>query len=292
MSTTSQILRQYRANEAAIRKLRVRLSHSHSYTDRANLHHRIRVLQDKLRELYAQYLKATPKDLVTVFGTSKKPRVYAGLSSRMDLSTDGSFFSNPLKNPSHNQRVWVRLTVDIAQKSPFSTVKTALPEIARVQWVIPSRWTRLDVYPRAGRNEYFISMPLVITREFKAPSSGSTSSARFGAYVDPYYSIEPEGGGNPGGGAIVTSSNIVAHFEAGTYRFYSRAANVLDSAADTSISASDWNVADGDVNLYYTDGATFLNVRQLLSGPHSGKYVVTGQNGITLSDLTLEDLGA
>lgn len=289
MSTVDDLIRQNAADQEAIAALKRRLSHATSYTERANLLKRIRALQDDQRALYAKLLKAEGHKPATVFGTTKKPRIYAGLAVRMDISDDGLFFSNPSPRLAHGQRAWVRCIIDMAQKSPFSTVKTVMSPFVRLTWVIPHGWTSLDIYPRFGRNEFFISTPLIVTREFHAPSSGSTRGSKFGVYVDPYYPVDALSTDNPASGAIITDANIVAHLDAGTYRIYSRAANVLDSATDHAIGDSDWQVADGDVHLYYTDGATYLNVREIFTGPFAGKYFITGQDGVTLTDETEED---
>lgn len=286
MPTVDELLRMARKEQQAIAGLKDRLSHAQSYTERQTLNRRIRQLEDRLAALYAQYLRALKQGgpgPVTVFGTTKKPRTVAGLSVSMDISTDGTYFSNPAPQITNSKRVWVRLKVDVAQKSPFATTKTDLPEMVRCTWVIPKRWVSQDIYGKYGRVEYVVSSPLVVTREFKAPSSGSTK-ANFGCFVDPYYPIDLLATAPPAT-APVEVTKVSATFEAGSYLIYTRASNVLilresvTFATDTS-----FLVDETDETFFYTNSLTYLSVREILSGEHAGKFFISGQAGVTFEE--------
>lgn len=283
MATIEQLLAAARADERAIANLKVRLSHARTYTERATLLRRIRYLEDQLAALRAQYLRAKAKLPATIFGTSKKPRIYAGLSIQGDISTDGRYFSNPAPKLANSARVWVRFRVDMAQKSPFSTSKTVIPEMIRFTWVIPRGYTVLDNYSKYGRVEPVVSLPLTVTREFKARSSGSTK-ANFGVYADPYFPVESDA--YPPDGAMVEEAEVIAVFEPGSYYVYTRTSNVFSARTTITIPAegAQYTVDEADERLFYTDGNTYLTLRLIESGPYSGKYTNLNVDGISLHE--------
>ena len=286
MATISELMATLRAEREALNGLQQRLSHASSYTERNALMARIRHAEDTIVALTtaiqrAQTTKVYP---VTVFGTKKRPSIRQGLSCTMDISTDGFYFSNPAPKIANGQRVWVRLRIAVAQASPFATVRTEIPEMIRCTWVIPKGWKRLDNYSNAGRVERFVSNPLTVTREFKAPSSGTTK-AKFGCFVDPYHYVE-ELAELPPETAPIETTTVTATLEPGAYRFYTRTSNVLSSyTTETFPSGTSFIVDDTDDALFYTDGNTYLLVRNILSGPYGGKYIVIAQEGITLTEI-------
>lgn len=281
MATIEELLARANKDQEALNALKKRLSHSHSYTERNSLLKRIRRLEDDLNRLYAQYLRKLKTAPVSVYGTRKKPRVYAGISVQMDVSTDGQYYSNPSPRITNGHRVWVRSRIEMAQKSPFSTVKTEIPEMVRCTWVIPRHWTILDRYSRFGRIEPVVSLPLIITREFKAPSSGTTR-ANFGMYADPYYYVDPLA--PPPAMSQVEITNTWIEVEAGSYYLYTRTSNVLSARTLTVLPDAEYHADDVDQRLFYTDGTTYLLVRAIDSGPYAGKYIVVAQDGITLRE--------
>jgi len=287
MATVDELLRQAREARGELTTLRQRYSHSSSYLERRHLLTRIRAIKDRLDALNAAYLRAESGKPATVFNTRKKARKRAGLAVRVDISTDGRYFSNPAPSISNTQRVWVRCQIDIAQKSAFATKPTLIPELVRCTWKIPRGWTILDRYSRFGRVEHVVSLPLVITREFKAPSSGTTK-ARFGVYVDPYYPVDTDW--EPPDTGQVEVTTVTASIDAGTYYVYTRTGNVLSSRASIAWPDSTIQVEEADEKLFYTDGNTNLVLREMLTGPYPGKYMNIAQDGITLEEV-IGDLG-
>lgn len=283
MATAEQLLAAAKREEREIKHLRERLSHARTYTERTTLQRRIRQLEDQLASLRARYLRAAAKLPATVFGTSKKPRVYAGLSIQMDISTDGRYFSNPAPKLANGQRCWVRARIDMAQKSPFSTAKTEIPEMIRCTWVVPRGYIVLDNYSKYGRVEPVVSLPLVVTREFKARSSGSTK-ANFGLYADPYFPVESNA--YPPDGAQVERAEVIAVFQPGSYYVYTRTSNVYSARSTITIppEGAQYTVDEADDRLFYTDGNTYLALRLIESGPYAGKYVNLNQDGIALHE--------
>lgn len=283
MASLEDLLAAARRDELLLQNLKLRLSHATTYTERATLLRRIRALEDLLAALHAQITRARAKLPTTIFGTSKKPRIYAGLSIQGDISTDGRYFSNPAPKIANSARAWVRFRIDMAQRSPFSTTKTEIPEMIRFQWVLPRGYTSLDRYSRFGRIEPVVSLPLVVTREFKAPSSGSTK-ANFGVYADPYYPVESLA--YPPSGADVELSNVTVVFEPGVYKFYTRTSNVLSAASNVTIPGDGavYICDEADQKLFYTDGNTYLLVRLIESGPYAGLYFNPNTDGIHLHE--------
>jgi hypothetical protein len=281
MASLDELRRRASLSYAEIETLRQRLSHAQNYTDRNSLQRRIRTLQDRMDSLYRQYLKAQNANPVSVFGTKTKPRVRGGMAVRMDISVDGVYFSNPAPSIANGQRVWVRLIIDMAQRSPFSTAKTIIPERIRTVWVVPRGWTKLDNFSRFGRDEYVSSIPLIVTHEFKAPSSGSTR-ANFGCYVDPYYYVEPTNAPDLAG--LIDEGELFAVFEPGTYRIWTLLGETLGIHSDVTLDVeTKWKVDDGDEEFLNQYGGTSI-VRLIQSGPYSGRYVDTDGPGIALDE--------
>ncbi len=284
MATIEQLLRQADEATAQIAALRNRLSHAPSYSQKRTLVRRIRELEDRLDALYRRYMRALHGGQATLYNTRKKPKTQAGLAVRMDVSTDGRYFSNPSPKIGNGKRVWVRAQIDIAQKSPFSTAKTEIPELIRCTWVIPTGWTKRDVYSRFGRIEYVVSLPLIITREFTSPSSGSTK-AKFGMYADPYYMDDPDG--QPAAESQIEQGEVTAELATGSYHLYARTANVYSARSTLAVPAEGGSfLVDDDADtLWYTDGGYYVTARLITTGSSAGKYIVTEAEGITLTEV-------
>lgn len=283
MATVDELLRRADRAAAEIATLRHRLSHAKSYTTRHTLQHRIRALEDRLDALYRAYIKALKRPPVTVFNSRKKPKVAAGLQIIMDVSSDGRYFSNPSPKIGFNKHIWVRAQIDLAQKSPFSTSDTLIPELIRCTWAVPKRWAGRDVYSRFGRIEYVVSLPLVVTREFTSPGSGTTA-AKFGMYADPYYPVDPKG--SLPAESSIESGEVTCDLIPGTYHYFARTANVFSQRVAFTLTAALAFIVDEESDtLFYTDGGTYVTARLITSGPYAGKYMDTEAVGVTLTEV-------
>lgn len=93
----------------------------------------------------------------------------------VQLSIDGIVFSNPGPIIKSKARVWVRAQIDEAHRGQTGAPKTHM--LCHVRWVslaLSRGFVKQDTIGLPGRDEYFVSYPLTVTREFLAPASGRT----------------------------------------------------------------------------------------------------------------------
>jgi hypothetical protein len=218
----------------------------------------------------------------TVFG-SRQPRPISGIIVHVDVSTDGLYFSNPAPTIKNNQRVWVRTRVDAGEKSGPGD-KSDIPYLCQMRWVVPRGWRRQDTIGSAGRKEFFVSLPLTVTREFKAPTSGSTK-ANWGVYVDVFAPLDASVNPSP---SIVTAnpdallSLYVSSIPNG-YKIYTvNSSNRISATSTINVSSSGavWSVEPTELKRYFVGSTSYRIINKIVSGPYAGKYIDITQSGV------------
>lgn len=154
----------------------------HTYKQRRSLMARLRAAETANRAVLSQLTKLGETQGVGLY-TKKKQQTVGGVNIRVELSLDGLAFSNPGPVIPHSAHIWVRATIDEAHRGEAGYPKTH--EMCHITWSYFSGYHPRDTIPKAGHDEFFVSYPLIITREFDAPGSGSTKHDFF-VYVDLY----------------------------------------------------------------------------------------------------------
>jgi len=152
-------------------------------TIRRNLLDRIRAAETAYDGLYAKLLTLDPTLGVGNMYKPSVPKKIGGVNVRVEISTDGDYFSNPASVPPANSTVYVRAVID--QSNAGTKGVQRLAEMAHLTWVIGAGYTKLDEIGSGGHDVYFVSGPLVITRKFKAPAAATDKN--FMVYVDLYF---------------------------------------------------------------------------------------------------------
>lgn len=282
MPTLSQILRSAAADQRAIARIRARLSHTQSLSTRKHLLLRIRRLEDHLNKLYAQFLAKNVPGAFTVFG-SRQPRPISGIIVHVDVSVDGVYFSNPAPTVKNKQRVWVRTRVDTGEKSGAGD-RSDLPYLCQMRWTVPKGWTRQDNIGLAGRKEFFVSLPLTVTREFKAPTRGSTK-ANWGVYVDVFHPLDSSR--NPSPSVVTANPSALLSLNVSSipngYKIYTVNSSKRISATTTINVASAgavWAVEPTEYKRYFVGSSSYRIINRIVSGPYAGKYIDITQSGV------------
>jgi hypothetical protein len=167
-----------------ITALRRQYAHTRAsaYVTRRHLLERIRAAEKKYDEVLRKLLALNPDLGVGNMYKPIKPKITGGLNIRVEISLDGHAYSNPApKIPAHHH-IWVRAIIDDAHRGVVGVPETH--EIAHARWVIGKGYTPLDTIGGSGHDVYFVCNPLVLTREFTAPATGTARN--FFVYVDLY----------------------------------------------------------------------------------------------------------
>jgi hypothetical protein len=175
--------REYSAEEK-VSSLKDALRHHrfHGALQRRNLVARIAAAEKAYNALYAQLLKLGESAPYSLYQKQLATRKN-GITVTVELSLDGLSFSNPAPPVPNHAHVWVRAKIEENHTGAFGIPKSH--ELLHVTWVYSPLYTRRDHIGSAGRDEFFVSNPLILTREFIAPASGSTKHDFF-VYVDTY----------------------------------------------------------------------------------------------------------
>lgn len=140
------------------------------YKLRRNLLARIAEAERQLNDLLHHTLGVEDTHTASLY----KPRVAFnkfGLLVILELSLDGTYYANPAPKVPAGKTVWVRATIDEAHHGERGIPFTH--DMFRLRWTVPSGFTPLDTIPKTGHDVYAVCWPLVVTRRFKAPGSGT-----------------------------------------------------------------------------------------------------------------------
>lgn len=143
---------------------------------------------DALRQLLNDYLrtqKVLPLSLLTY--TRQYQVARGGFLILVSISLDGVVYSNPAPSVPNGKRIWVKARIEDAHRGVAGERPTT-HDLCRTTWKFPKGYLQQDRVSPGGRDEYFVSFPLVIIREFLAPKSGSTKGA-FLLDVDLYHDV-------------------------------------------------------------------------------------------------------
>lgn len=176
--------------ERAASKLRNELSKARfaSAHYRQNILVRLRKAEKTVHNLNT----AIHKDQTTLAASlyqAQQIKNMGGVTVTVEASLDGQAYSNPAPTIPHSAHVWIKATIVETIVKPKSSGVPITHTRAHVHWVIPSGWVAMDTIPKSGRDEFLVSNPLTIIREFTAPSSGPTNKPHF-CYVDVYEQID------------------------------------------------------------------------------------------------------
>lgn len=159
-----------------------------TYTERKNFLARIRKLEQQLHLVLRDLTAFTARPNANLH-TKTKPKVKSGINVTVELSLDGVIFSNPAPTVPNGARLWVRAKIETAHTGEIGVPQT--PEMCHISWAHTAKgYIKQDYIPISGHDEYFVSFPLVITREFLAPASLPTRS-NWLVYVDVYERVNP-----------------------------------------------------------------------------------------------------
>ena len=150
--------------------------------------HRQREAEDALHNLLNDYLrtqKVLPLSLLTY--TRQYQKVKGGFLILVQISLDGVSYSNPAPSVPNKKRIWVKAQIEDAHRG-VAGERPVTHDLCRTTWKYPKGYRQQDTVSPGGRDEYFVSFPLVIIREFLAPTSGSTKGA-FLLDVDLYHDV-------------------------------------------------------------------------------------------------------
>lgn len=180
------------ATAAVVSSLSAAVKHNrwHSYSQRRSLQDRLRKAERQQRQLLSQITQLGEVGPFSLF-SAKKQQISGGVTVRVEISLDGLSYSNPGPSIPHGAHVWVRAVIDEAHRGEAGYPITH--EMCHVSWTYYSGYRARDKVPPGGEDDFFVSYPLTITREFTAPSGGSTSHDFF-VYVDLYEPVnDPTG---------------------------------------------------------------------------------------------------
>lgn len=163
-------------------KAKYRTTRFATYKARQNFLKRIRTTEQE-QQLIKLQLVALQKNTKYQLYRAQENKRKSGLSVVVSISVDGLAYSNPAPKILNSQHIWVRAEINDVHVGQVGLSKTH--ELVHLTWSYYSRFTHLDTIPATGHDEYFVSYPLVIIREFNAPSSGSTAH-NFLVYADAY----------------------------------------------------------------------------------------------------------
>lgn len=191
-STITKLLNQEYAEYVRMDSLKQAVRHHrwHNYKQRKNLMERLRRSEQRYRALYAQLLKLGDAAPYSLF-QRHVPKRRSGVNVIVDLSLDGLVFSNPAPKIPNGHRIWVRARIEEAHTGDVGVPKTH--EMCHITWAFSKRYRPQDTIGAVGRDEYFVSSPLTVTREFLAPTTGSTKK-NFFVYVDLYTRVDESSG--------------------------------------------------------------------------------------------------
>lgn len=166
-----------------IRDLREKYRHTRlsQYKARRNLLARITAAERRYNDLMHHVLREQDRHTASLY----KPRVTAneaGLLVILELSLDGTYYSNPAPVVPPNATVWIRGVIEEAHHGDLGIPRTH--DMFRLRWTLGKGYTPLDNIPRTGHDVYAVCWPLVITRRFQAP--GSNTKKNFLLDVYPY----------------------------------------------------------------------------------------------------------
>lgn len=194
-STAAGIKAQLRRDQIRVARLKaqesaLRADLAHPYSRFATEHYRNNILK---RERAIERLLHSMNAVIHTDQTALNAALYqaqqikekGGITVTVELSLDGSSYSNPAPAVAHSAHVWVRAIIVQTITKPKNSGVAITHSIAHTQWTVPRGWTALDTIGRAGRDEYLVSNPLTVIREFTAPGSGATNKPFF-VYVDVY----------------------------------------------------------------------------------------------------------
>jgi len=171
-----------------ILNLKHKLSHTrlNQYAVRRNLLARIAAAEKRYALIYARLLRADPGIAVGSLYKPVKPAFLGGLNVRVEISLDGTYYSNPAPTVPANSIIWVRAIIDDSHRGETGIPKTH--EMVHLAWVPGKGYTALDTVRKTGHNEYFVCHPLVITRRFRAPATNTKKN--FMVYVDTFERVK------------------------------------------------------------------------------------------------------
>lgn len=143
----------------------------YTYRERQNFLLRIREAERNYNAILGEILRIR-RDTRYELYTAQEARRVSGIDVTVEVSLDGVVYSNPAPNIPNGKRVWVRAKIDEAHRGNVGVPKTH--ELVHLTWSYSTKYIKLDNIPASGHDEYFVSFPLIITREFTSPASGTT----------------------------------------------------------------------------------------------------------------------
>lgn len=194
-ATTSQIASAIRRGQAQEDLLKQQLAYDSKHnrlptaTEKNLITKRIYQTEDALQRLYADYLrqnKVMPLDLVTF--NQQTQTAQGGLLVIVDISSDCVAFSNPGPTFKKGMDCYVRCQINNAAAAAPGEVPISR-DLIRVYWTVPKEaiFYPQDTVSPGGRDEYFVSYPLTITRWFKVkgtPTNKETFKVNVEVYTD------------------------------------------------------------------------------------------------------------
>lgn len=167
-----------RAKRRAVNRLellrwRYRRARADQHILRKNLVRRMRQTEDRIEDLNREIRHATrvrDRNSARVH-LPQQPKFEGQITVEMLLSTDGVTFQ-PDVPVRMDARVWAMARITLNQRS-WKPGMLASPWMMRLKWNPPDRYRKQDDLPM-DHDEYVVSNPLVIIREFKAPRSKPT----------------------------------------------------------------------------------------------------------------------
>jgi hypothetical protein len=193
--------KQYDDQTTALSALNTQLASTRlsQYAIRKNLLDRIRAAERKIAALLA---KLTEEKAVVAGDAYARATQYSrgSVHVMVDISLDGTSYSNPAPTVPSGSIIWVRCTISQAHVGTSGSGVPVTHELAHLTWIPGAGYVAQDSIPASGHDVYFVSQPLIITRKFRAP--GGDTAKNFLVNVDLY---EQQGPGKAGDLAEVWS---------------------------------------------------------------------------------------
>jgi hypothetical protein len=173
---------QRKADELVRLRVQFKNLRGDSWVVRNNLLDRIRDVEDEVmglnRALGADPVQP-PTHVISSIETHPDPRtgIVIDLSFAIFEEDSPLSWSNPLNSVPQGAHVCVKASIRQTDRR-WSPGKVRTPDVLRVEWEVPETYVPLDNAPPSGTDEFYCSDPLVLIRDFLAPTTGDTNAGR------------------------------------------------------------------------------------------------------------------
>lgn len=158
-----------------ITDLKAQLRHTKlsQYKVRRNLLERISAAERRYNDLMHHVLTSDDQHTASLHKPAQAYN-HAGLRVTLELSLDGTYYSNPAPKVPKSAIVWVRAVIEENHHGDKGIPQTH--DMFRLQWKPAAGYRALDSIPRTGHDVYAVCWPLVVTRRFRAPATGTNKN--------------------------------------------------------------------------------------------------------------------